>query len=191
MLDAEVKLLIVDNDSSILFSLCQIFRHMGYTVRTAEDGFGALQRIHEGEPDILISDLNMPRMSGFELLSVVRRRFPGIYVIGMTGAFVDGLPPGIPADAFYKKATDIARLLAMVKIGAAGDIASMIATRKSAPIWVPEVIDQAVQAKRVLIGCPECLRAFIREPRVLGEPQQTVCSYCRAAINFAVVEQYA
>jgi len=159
--------------------------------RTAEDGFGALREINGNPPDILISDLNMPRMSGFELLSVVRRRFPQIYVVGMTGAFVDGLPPGIAADGFYKKATDISRLIAMVEAGSRADIGSLMASRKSVPIWVPAVVDQTLESKRVLIGCPECLRAFLQEPKVYGSPLETVCSYCRASINFAAVEQYA
>jgi len=38
-------------------------------------------------PNILLSDLNMPGMSGFELLSVVRQRYPSIQVIAMSGSF--------------------------------------------------------------------------------------------------------
>ena len=56
-------------------------------MRSAEDGFSALEEIRRLTPDVLLSDLNMPHMSGFELLSVVRRRFPAIYAIAMSGAF--------------------------------------------------------------------------------------------------------
>lgn len=52
-----------------------VFR-FGFSVRTAEDGFTALQILREVLPDIILSDLRMPGMSGFELLSIVRRRFP-------------------------------------------------------------------------------------------------------------------
>lgn len=191
MVAIEAELLIVDNDPSILFSLGQILRHSGYLVRTAEDGFHALQEMQVGLPDILISDLNMPRMSGFELLSVVRRRFPSLYVIGMTGAFVDRLPSGIAADAFYRKATNIAKLFEMIQNGVEADRASVMASRPSAPIWIPEVVDETLPVKRVLIGCPECLRAFAQEPDVRGTPLETLCEHCRAPINFVVVEQFA
>jgi CheY-like chemotaxis protein len=54
----------------------------GYQVATADNGFDALLKLKEVViPDVIISDLNMPKMSGFEFLSVVRRRFPEISVI--------------------------------------------------------------------------------------------------------------
>ncbi len=76
MPNAKVKLLIVDDDVSLLMLLSQIFTKSGYSVQPAEDGFSALAVIRNEIPDIILSDLNMPGMSGFEFLSVVRRRFP-------------------------------------------------------------------------------------------------------------------
>ena len=55
-------------------------------------------------PDVLISDLDMPRMSGFELLFVVRERFPEVGVIAMSGAYSGNrVPRGLAANAFYPK----------------------------------------------------------------------------------------
>ena len=48
--------------------LSHVLSEMGYRVRTAEDGFSALAELRKEIPDILLSDLNMPGMSGFELL---------------------------------------------------------------------------------------------------------------------------
>ena len=97
--------LLVDDNSTLLMVLSEIFKEHGYVVRTASDGFEALAMIRDRVPDILISDLYMPRMSGFELLSVVRRRFPTVAVIAMSGAYSAAtVSPGIAADGFYAKA---------------------------------------------------------------------------------------
>ena len=65
-------IVVVDDNPALLTVLSEIFKEHGYTVRTAADGFEALAVIRDREPGILVSDLNMPGMSGFELLSVVR-----------------------------------------------------------------------------------------------------------------------
>jgi len=104
MPNAKGKLLIVDDDASVRESLAELFTEFGLSVRSAEDGPSALLEIRREVPDIILSDLNMPRMSGFEFLSVVSRWFPTIQVIAMSGAFSsDDIPPGIAADAFYEK----------------------------------------------------------------------------------------
>jgi len=62
----QITLLIVDDEPSIRMSLSQIFTGSGHRVRSAADGFSALSEIRQGIPDILLSDLNMPGMSGFD-----------------------------------------------------------------------------------------------------------------------------
>ena len=79
-------IVVVDDNQVLVSVLSQIFKELGYTVRTASDGFEALATIRERVPGILISDLNMPRMTGYELFSIVRRRFPTVAVIAMSGA---------------------------------------------------------------------------------------------------------
>ena len=112
MRPAQTKLLIVDDEASIRASLSNIFVQRGHQVRSSADALLALEEIGREAPDILLSDLNMPGMSGFELLSKVRRNFPGIHVIAMSAAYVgDEVPPGVPADAFYAKGRSNPRLL--------------------------------------------------------------------------------
>jgi CheY-like chemotaxis protein len=84
-------ILIVDDDATLRVILKMFFSEAGYLVQLASDGFSALAQIRQEAPDLLLSDLNMPGMSGFELLSVVRRRFPEIRVIAMSGSFL-GVP---------------------------------------------------------------------------------------------------
>lgn len=198
MIDVKAEILIVDDDPAVCFSLSQVFRSLGYTVRTAEGGFDALREMNTRHPDILLSDLNMPLMSGFELLSITRRRFPKIYAIGMTGAFIDRLPEGIPADAFYRKASGFGILFDLVKIASQADMKSICAERTDVPIWITLLEDTYVDGKRVYIGCPECLRAFPETP-VIDSPLdrfadhmalETNCAHCSSPVNYAVVEAF-
>ena len=76
MPDTNASILIVEDEESVRTSLAEVFTHLGYHTRSAMDGLAALKEIREEVPEILLSDLNMPEMSGFELLSIIHRRFP-------------------------------------------------------------------------------------------------------------------
>jgi CheY-like chemotaxis protein len=96
-------------------TLLHTFTLVGHKVRSADSGLAALAEIGREMPDLLLSDLNMPGLSGFELLSVVRRRFPEVHVIAMSGAyFGDSVPTGVFADAFYEKGRGVGSLMQMV-----------------------------------------------------------------------------
>lgn len=100
------RILVVDDDRLIRDTRALILRASGYDVATAEHGFDALLQLKSGElPHLIISDLNMPNMSGFEFLLVLRRRFPQIPVIASSGAYdsSDLVPGGVIADAFHVK----------------------------------------------------------------------------------------
>src|ERR671934_1286593 len=100
-------LLVVDDEPSIRESVGTLLLSAGYDVSTATGGFDALLCLKRVVPEVIISDLNMPHMSGFEFLSVVRRRFPQISVVAMSGAYTAGaVPSGVIADAFYAKGQD-------------------------------------------------------------------------------------
>jgi CheY-like chemotaxis protein len=116
MPDTKANLLIVDDEPSIRITLSCLLKEIGYRVRTAEDGLSALNRIDEEIPEILVSDLHMPGMSGFELLAAVRCRFPTLRTIAMSGAFSgDEVPCGVAADAFYRKGSGVGMLLGMIE----------------------------------------------------------------------------
>jgi CheY-like chemotaxis protein len=101
---ARVRLLIVDDEPAIREVTSSVLTEEGYEVLTAEDGFDALRLLSEPLPDVMITDLNMPRMSGVELLEVVRQRFPQLPVIVISGQFMANEPPtGLLADAFLPK----------------------------------------------------------------------------------------
>jgi CheY-like chemotaxis protein len=103
---AKQSVLLVEDDGDLRIVLAAMLAQTGYQVRTAWDGVSALLEIDTVVPDIIVSDLNMPRMSGFELLSTIRAQFPSIPLIAMSGAFSGSqIPEGVIADAFYEKGT--------------------------------------------------------------------------------------
>jgi len=85
MSDSKVDILVVDDEEMMRELLEDVLALEGYSVATAEDGKAALARVKECNPLLLISDIKMPRMNGFELLKAVKERYPKMRVIIMTG----------------------------------------------------------------------------------------------------------
>lgn len=116
MVDTRAGLLIVDDEVTIRMSMSNVLTELGYRVRSADDGFTALLEIHQEIPNILLTDLKMPGISGFELLSVVRRCHPSIQTIALSGSFSGNeVPSGVIADAFYEKGSSVAALLKIIQ----------------------------------------------------------------------------
>src|ERR1051325_11728159 len=98
--DIKIKILVVEDDDTVRKTVSMLFDASGYGVTMAKNGFDALLHLHDEVPDVLVTDLNMPEMSGFELLSVVRRRFPSVVAIATSAAYSSAsVPPGVIADA--------------------------------------------------------------------------------------------
>jgi CheY-like chemotaxis protein len=189
MPDAKASLLIVDDAPSIRMVLSQILAINGYTTRTAAEGFSALNEIRSQVPDFLISDLNMPGMSGFELLRVVRRQFPSIRTIAMSGAFSgDEIPPGVAADAFYQKGRgpdDLLKIMKSLPLPARWVQQPDVAP---SPIWISRYERNSSGEGYATVECPECLGTF---PNVLNgviNPiNETNCLFCGSQIRYAIL----
>ncbi|HLP96929.1 MAG TPA: response regulator [Sideroxyarcus sp.] len=67
------RALVVDDSLSARRALAQVMRDAGYDVRMANDGLDAVNMLEKFSPDIILSDMEMPRMSGIELTANVRR----------------------------------------------------------------------------------------------------------------------
>ena len=191
MTQTKVKILIVDDEHSVRTSMSQVLTAVGYQVRIAEDGLAALVEMRNEVPDILLADLVMHGMSGHELLSVVRRRFPSIQVVAMSGAFSgDEVPSGIAAHAFYQKGSSVGSLLKILS-SLPRPKKKVPAQRSSAtsPIWIQWNGQGSGPETPVTICCPECLRTF-QHP--LGSAISLVlevdCVFCRSHIHYALVK---
>lgn len=84
-------ILAVDDSVSMRMLLKTSLTAQGFTVESAEDGVHGLERIEEVKPDLLITDINMPRMDGFELIEQVRRlaQFRGLPILVLSTEFSD------------------------------------------------------------------------------------------------------
>jgi CheY-like chemotaxis protein len=191
----KAKLLVVDDEPSIRTSLWQIFATEGHDVRCASEGFSALVEIRREIPEMLISDLNMPGMSGFELLSVVRRRFPEIQVIAMSGAYSGSeVPSGVAADAFFQKGGGFGHLLKIMESlpphGRGGRPPNAAPSPAGpSPVWISRYQRNSDGEGYATIECPECMGSFPKALKgLIDSASVTSCLYCGSPIRYAVVQ---
>ena len=134
----------------------------------------------------------MPNMSGFEFLSVIRRRFPHLPVIAMSGAYsaADAVPGGVIADAFYaKNASDSFLLLTLVADLLRTSAARATAhSRQSAAVWVPRNGKNANGVPYVILTCTECLRSFpLNVPSEgTGVVMTAECIFCLNEVRYII-----
>ena len=88
-----IRIVVAEDDPAVRQTVSLLLLASGYKVIPAADGFEALLQFQDQVPDLILSDLNMPAMSGFELLSVVRRRFPQVVAVATSGAYSSGSVP--------------------------------------------------------------------------------------------------
>ena len=184
-------LLVVDDDESVREVFSRILQKEGYQVTTANNGFDALLKLKEMAPEVIISDLNMPEMSGFEFLSVVRRRFPKISVIASSGAYSSKVvPSGVLADAFYAKGEDrietlLSSVAALIQTSATQ---AMSHQDSSAPVWIPRNGKDSNGIPYIVITCTECLRSFPLNVTTEENPEvlETQCLFCSNAVKYII-----
>jgi CheY-like chemotaxis protein len=185
------QILVVDGDQRVRESVATSLMAAGYDVVAAEDGFHALSQLRRKLPDLVLSDLDMPGMSGFELLSVVRRRFPQLSTVAMSGAHLgDEVPFGVIADRFVAKGSQSQNLLRIIQqLLLTAQTRSSSHFRECDPAWIPRNGNDSKAMPYVVLTCAECLRAF---PMNLTEATTAAvleipCRYCHS-INRYIIE---
>ena len=81
---SSVSILIVDDEQMMRNLLEKILIREGYKILSAGNGVEALEILQSSRVDMVISDIKMPRMNGFDLLKVLKEEYPEIGVIMMT-----------------------------------------------------------------------------------------------------------
>ena len=112
------RVLVVDDEAMLADLLSQALRHEGWETDTAKDGLDALAKAASFHPDVVILDVQMPRMDGLETLERLRARDPELPVLFLTARDavadrVQGLRAG--ADDYVTKPFDLDEVAARVE----------------------------------------------------------------------------
>jgi len=85
----DIKVLVVDDEVAFANTLSQRLQMRNLKVGTAYDGEQALSKLKQEEPDVIVLDLKMPGMHGMEVLEEIKKAYPDIQVIILTGHGTD------------------------------------------------------------------------------------------------------
>jgi DNA-binding response OmpR family regulator len=115
---SDQSILIIEDDPALLRGLTDNFRAQGYDVRTATDGNAGLAAVFGEPPDLVLLDIMLPKLNGYEICRQVRERKLELPIIMLTAKgqeeeIVRGLELG--ADDYVTKPFSIRELLARVK----------------------------------------------------------------------------
>ena len=179
------SVLLVDDDPTIRKFLSSQLQEAGFKAQQAEDGIDGLVKLRDKLPKVIISDLQMPRMSGIEFISVVRRRFPSIPVIVLSGSIQRELPAEARPDRWFRKSVQqVPELLQAVH-----DLA-----RKTPDCAdLPQVISTPVRTRPdgagyFVLTCTDCLRVFqvASTPENKAVERTAVCVHCEAHVPYLI-----
>ena len=118
LVDDRPRLLLAEDEPAAREGLRALLEDEGYEVRTAADGSQALAALHGWSPDLVVTDVKMPKLDGHGLMAALGRRLPDVPVIVMSGhgtieEAVDTLHRG--AVDYLGKPLDLDRLLASIR----------------------------------------------------------------------------
>lgn len=177
------RVLIVDDEQHLRELGKHILESQGYEVHCAGDGFEALSALKKSLPDMIISDLQMPNMNGFEFLSIVRQRFPAIPVVVISGEFSGvSVPESVLADAIFPKGGYKPAAL-FEKIS---ELLNELPSRRNsakpniAAVWVKNDLGL------IVVTCTQCLRTFPVDEASKGF-NEAKCDFCQSAVRFEIV----
>jgi two-component system chemotaxis response regulator CheY len=109
--------LVIDDDSGIRDSLAECLEVEGYAVACASNGADGLERLRAERPNLILVDLLMPVMNGYQFLAEVRGdpALKGLPVVLMTGSTPRAGHPLPEADAMLPKPFELDELLSLVR----------------------------------------------------------------------------
>ena len=147
MANVATKILVVDDEEKIRTLLAEMLTSEGYEVFQAQDGDSALEIAEMEHPDLILLDVWMPGMDGFEVLEAMRRTeamesTPCIFITAMDPSEGERTAMDLAVDCYFTKPFELSTLQAAVR--------SVL--RKSGTIMTPIVTGHPMLDKRALAG---------------------------------------
>jgi len=98
------RILVVEDERNIRLLITTIMRQIGHEVMEAADGQDAMTLLKQETPDVVLTDLRMPRMTGIQLIEKLKQMFPDIPVV-VVSAFSDQIEKALMngAEAYLTK----------------------------------------------------------------------------------------
>lgn len=163
------RILIVDDESRVRKVLIDILQFQGYDTSEAFNGEDALEKIEKNIPDLVISDINMPGMDGFQLFSVIQQKYPDIRHILMTSYDVDRYISIIRkyniGNILTKGAElNLAEVTGYIKSILSGDIFGLERYFPGAPLQQKSLIrysDAKHVCDEIIVGIPRKLQPYL------------------------------
>jgi DNA-binding response OmpR family regulator len=120
----EKRILIIDDDGAVRDSLRGVLEAAGYVVCTAKDGQEGVDTIETKHCDLVVLDLNLPVLSGWDVLDLVKAEFPGLPLIILSGELCQTEPGAFDStDVVLEKPCDpeiLLRLMEELMLGGKG-----------------------------------------------------------------------
>lgn len=87
----KASILVIDDEESIREIISDFLGDEGFYVLGAETGSGGLAKMEERKPDVVLLDMMLPDQSGMDVLKKIKRQFPDVIVLMMTGMHEEGV----------------------------------------------------------------------------------------------------
>lgn len=115
-----IKILVIEDNPVIIRMNEKLLGSMGYQVITARDGQEGLERAKEDQPDIILLDIILPVLHGFEVCKALRNEpvTKNIPIIFMTGTGLEDVAqqePGLNVEGYISKPYDINKMHALIQ----------------------------------------------------------------------------
>jgi DNA-binding response OmpR family regulator len=117
MTEEHAQILVVDDEDMVRRLIRRTLEEQGYRVVTAANGNEGLAKLDQGGIDLVLLDINMPGLDGFQVLELIRRRsnLPVIMLTGMAKGSALGDTLDIGADDYINKPFSPLELVARIK----------------------------------------------------------------------------